>query len=176
MTQKNGANTAPKQPLTLKGATAVAALSQAPSSANLFDELESPEEEQATDAEAVTAEASSSAKPRGPRKFPVPEVIDIDLISGEMPFEKYCEGKNLNTDWNKYLACAAWLKEHRNIAAITDDHIYTMFKFMKWSLTADVAAPLRGMKKQGWFTTPERGKYAINHLGENEVNRMSSAA
>jgi hypothetical protein len=176
LTQKNGVGSISKQPPTLKGIGTAPALLQTPSLADPLDEPDSLEEAPGADAAAVAAEASSPAKPRGTRKFTVPEVIDIDLISLDVPFAKYCEDKNLNTNWNKYLACAAWLKEHRNIAAITDDHIYTMFKFMKWSLTADVAAPLREMKKQGWFTTPERGKYAINHLGENEVNRMSSAA
>lgn len=165
--QKNGPS-APAKPALTRGNGAGPALPGVSPAA----EDEQPEnlEEPVTGAEEDVAE-SNPARPRVPRKPPVPEVINIDLTSGDMPFE----GKKLDTDWNKYLACAMWLKEHRDTATVTDDHIYTMFKFMKWTIPGDVAGPLRSMKKQGWFTTPERGKYAINHLGENEVNRMSAA-
>jgi hypothetical protein len=168
--QKNGA--APAKPA-LRGHGTGAALPAAPTVTEVAEEPENLEEQPVTGTDEEMA-GSSPAKPRGPRKVAVPEVIDIDLTSGDVPFEKYCEGKKLDRDWNKYLACAMWLKEHRDLPTVTDDHIYTMFKFMKWAYPGDVAAPLRAMKKQGWFTTPERGKYAINHLGENEVNRMSA--
>ena len=46
---------------------------------------------------------------------------------------------------------------------------------MKWNLPADVTSPLRKMKKQKWFTTPEAGKFAINHLGENENQSVSQS-
>ena len=170
--QKSGAS-APAKPA-LRGNGAAPVLPAPPTGTDVAEELENLEDRSVTGAEEDAAEPTP-ARPRGPRKLPVPEVIDIDLTSGEMPFEKYCQGKKLDTDWNKYLACAIWLKEYRSLPTVTDDHIYTMFKFMKWPVPGDVAAPLRSMKKQGWFTTPERGKYAINHLGENEVNRMSAA-
>jgi hypothetical protein len=169
--QKNGAG-APAKPA-LRGNGASPVLPPAPAGTDVVEEPENLEE-QVVGAEEETVE-STPAKLRVPRKLPVPEVINIDLTSGDMPFEKYSQGKKLDTDWNKYLACAMWLKEHRDLTTVTDDHIYTMFKFMKWTVPGDVAAPLRSMKKQGWFTTPERGKYAINHLGENEVNRMTAA-
>jgi hypothetical protein len=169
--QKNGA-VAPAKPA-LRGSGAGPVLPAAPAVTEVAEEPENFEQPVVgTEAEAVE---SSPAKPRGPRKLPVPDVIAIDLTSGDMPFEKYCQGKKLDTDWNKCLACAMWLKEYRALPTITDDHIYTIFKFMKWPVPGDVSGPLRGMKKQGWFTTPERGKYAINHLGENEVNRMAAA-
>jgi hypothetical protein len=171
ITQKNGAGALPKPAFRTNGnGPALPAASAEPEGAETAENLEGMhvgEEEMV---------APTPAKSRGSRKPPVPQVIDIDLTSGDMPFAKYCEGKNLTTDTNKYLLCAAWSKEHRNTPMVTDDHIYTIFKFMKWPIQADVTAPLRSMKKQGWFTNPERGKYAINHIGENEVNRISSAA
>ena len=169
--QKNGASAPPKPVLRGNGAAPV--LPAAPTATEI-EEPENLEEQLVSGAEEDVAE-SSPTRPRVPRKPPTFEVIDIDLTSGEMPFTKYCEGKNLDTDWNKYLVCAEWLKEYRGLAAVTADHFYTMLRFMKWTVPGDAAAPLRAMKKQGWFTTPERGKYAINHLGENEVNRMSAA-
>lgn len=174
LTQKNGATVGPK-PLPLK--TTPAVLTVMSGSNNDGTEQETTTTEEASEElESGTQEPAVVKAARATRKPPVPEVVDIDLTSGDKPFREYCESKSLETDWKKYLACALWLKEYRNMPTITDDHIYTMFKFMKWSFPADVAAPLRAMKKHGWFTTPERGKYAINHLGENEVNRMAASA
>lgn len=171
--QKNGAS-APVKPALIKGNGTGPVLAAPLPRTDVAEDAENLEEQPVTGAEDETVD-SSPAKPRVARRPPVPQVIDIDLASGEMPFANFCEGKNLSKDTDKYLVCAVWLKEYRDTPAVTDDHIYTMFKFMKWSLQADVTAPLRAMKRQGWFTTPERGKYAINHLGENEVNRMSAA-
>jgi hypothetical protein len=167
--QKNGASV-PAKPI-LRGNGAAQVL-PANSGTGVVEEPDNSDDPVEAVEEPIETGAS---KPRAQRKPPVVEVIDIDLTSGDMPFEKYCQGRKLDTDWNKYLACAMWLKEYRALPTVTDDHIYTMFKFMKWPVPGDVAGPLRGLKKQGWFTTPERGKYAINHLGENEVNRMSAA-
>jgi hypothetical protein len=168
--QKNGASVSARPALKGNGASPV--LLAAPREVDVAEEPENLEEPVTHEGDTVE---STPAKPRVTRRPPVPQVIDIDLTSGDMPFAKFCEGKNLNKDTDKYLVCAVWLKEYRDTPSLTDDHIYTMFKFMKWPLQADVAAPLRSMKRQGWFTTPERGKYAINHLGENEVNRMTAA-
>jgi hypothetical protein len=170
--QKNGAS-APAKPALIRGNGAGPVLRAAPTGADIPEEPENLQE-LVPDANEDSVE-SAPAKPRVARRPPVPQVIEIDLTSGEMPFAKFCEGKHLSKDTDKYLLCAVWQKEYRNTPSVTDDHIYTMFKFMKWPIQADVAAPLRSMKRTGWFTTPERGKYAVNHLGENEVNRMSAA-
>jgi hypothetical protein len=173
ITQKNGTGT-PAKPVIIKGSGAGPMLTAVPTAA----EVEEPENSEAQPVGGAEEEAadSSPARPRVVRRPPpVPQVIDLDLTGGDMPFAKFCEGKNLSKDTDKYLVCAYWLKEYRDTPTVTDDHIYTIFKFMKWPLQADVAAPLRSMKRTGWFSTPERGKYAINHLGENEVNRMTAA-
>jgi len=116
---------------------------------------------------------------RTPRKAPaIPDPIEVDLTTGEMPFKQFCDERGINsssTDSKKYLVAAVWMKEYRDTSAIEAGHIYSIFKMMKWNLPADIGAPLRAMKKQKWFTTPERGKFAINHLGENEVNSLTES-
>lgn len=130
------------------------------------------------EAETIEPESSETgtprvAKTRTPRKPPVPELIDdLDPTTGEIPLKDFCSSKNLALDTKKCLACAVWLKEYKQIPVITDGHIYTCFKFMKWQIPVDIGSVLRGMKKQNWFTTPERGKFGITHLGENEVTQM----
>jgi hypothetical protein len=131
------------------------------------------DEPETIEPEIAEAAASSAAKVRTPRKPSVPELIaDLDPTTGDIPLKEFCASKTLALDTKKCLACAVWLKEHKQIPVITDGHVYTCFKFMKWQIPVDIGAVLRGMKKQNWFTTPERGKFAITHLGENEVTQM----
>jgi hypothetical protein len=129
----------------------------------------------AHDSEDLTA---SPAKARVARKpSPAPDPIEVDLTSGNVPFKQFCDERGITAgtaDSKKYLVCAFWIKEYRQSSTIEAGQIYSVFKMMKWNLPSDVTSPLRAMKKQKWFTTPEAGKFAINHLGENEVRALVS--
>ena len=104
-----------------------------------------------------------SPKPKTPRKAaPKPTVIDIDITS-EPPLSSLSDPKS---NHKRYLAIAAWLHDHRKIEAVTADHIYTCYRHLGWPTDIlDFAQPLRELKHKQFFTTPERGKYAINQLG-----------
>src|SRR5262249_61649267 len=66
----------------------------------------------------------------------------------------------------RYLKIGEWLHDHRGIEAVTADHIYTCYRHLGWPTDIpDFAQPLRELKHKQYFTTPERGKYAINQLG-----------
>jgi len=133
---------------------------------------ETPDAENEVDTQLATPHAR-----RAPRKPKTPELVpDLDPTVGNPSLKEFCDEKGINndgTDTKKYLACALWLKDHKQIPSITDAHIYTCFKFMKWPLQADIGGPLRTMKKQDWFTSPERGKFSITHLGENQINGIT---
>ena len=61
------------------------------------------------------------------------------------------------------------------IDAITVDHIYTCYRLLGWPTDIpDFAQPLRWLKHQQLFTSPERGKYAINHLGLDRAEKPNS--
>lgn len=50
------------------------------------------------------------------RAYYSPNVLpDLDLNSGELSFEVYCNSKNPQSTNKKYLVIADWLKEHRGI-------------------------------------------------------------
>jgi hypothetical protein len=56
---------------------------------------------------------------------------------------------------------------------VTDGHIYTCFRSIGWSTSiADFGQPLRELKSRKFFTTPERGHYAINHIGLDHVKKL----
>jgi hypothetical protein len=123
------------------------------------DEAEA-ESEQADELVDVTP---TTPKTRTPRKAaPKPTVIELDTKS-DPPLSSLTDPKSQH---KRYLRIAAWLHDHRKIEAITADHVYTCFRHLGWPTdVVDFSQPLRELKHRQFFTTPERGKYAINHLG-----------
>ena len=112
-------------------------------------------------------------RPRGPRKAPkAPNVIDIEM-NNEVSLATFARGKDAGSQHKKYLICAAWLKEHRNTDVVSDDHIYTCFRSINWPTSIpDFAQPLRELKARKFLTQPEKGMYAINHIGLNYVKKL----
>lgn len=114
------------------------------------------------------------SKPRAPRKpAPTPNVVNIDM-NAEVSLASFAQGKDAKSQHKKYLISAAWLKEHRNIGAVTSDHIYTCFRSIGWSTNIpDFGQPLRDLKhKKQYFTINANGEYEINHLGLDYVKNL----
>ena len=134
------------------------------------------------DQHAIDAEASEPAFDAAPaRKAPAkkrrlrsPEVLDLDLTSGDVPFLAYHQEKNPSNHSKRYLVIAAWFKLHRQIDEIGVDHIYTCYRLMNQNVVDDVGSIFRAGKAQGWFHPGQQaGWYAINHVGLNQVNNLS---
>jgi hypothetical protein len=123
----------------------------------------------------VTDAASApSRQPRQRRTVArTPKVIPIDMDT-EPSLATFARNKNVSSQAKKYMVCAAWLKEHRGVDAVTDEHIYTCFKSMDWSTNIpDFGQPLRDLKaKQRYFEKSEKG-YEINHIGLAFVKKLS---
>jgi hypothetical protein len=103
-----------------------------------------------------------------------PEVVDLDLTTGSMSLEQFCQSKNPDADHKKYAVIAFWLKKYRNMPVVTADHIHTCYLHMNWHTPRSPAQPLRDLKsRHRWFNKGEGvGEYAINHIGDNEVSKM----
>lgn len=135
-------------------------------------EVESLEPEDAVE-EAAEARPARPAAPRKPA--PTPNVVELDMDS-PMSLTDFAQGKDAKSNHKRFLIAAAWLKEHRNVDAVTADHIYTCYRKMGWPTNiADFAQPLRELKTRKFFTTPERGMYAINHIGLDAVKKAGGA-
>ncbi len=149
------------------------------SSAEVVQEIE--EQDAVEEDGLVSPIASQAAKRKGAaRQYPTPQAVDLDLTSGDMPLKKFFEEKSPDGDIKRYLAIAYWLRKYRNIEEVTMHHAYTCYRHMGtgWQVPPDAAAPLRAMKRKqyGWMRAGStKGAYAINHLGENEVEKMPSA-
>jgi hypothetical protein len=118
--------------------------------------------------------APSTARPRGTRKpARSPNVVDIEM-NEDVSLEAFAQGKDSKSQHKKFLIAAAWLKEHRNIEAVTGDHIYTCFRSIGWSTNIpDFAQPLRDLKARKYLGPgPDKGQYAINHLGLDYVKKL----
>ncbi|MBR1219929.1 hypothetical protein JQ557_18115 [Bradyrhizobium sp. U87765 SZCCT0131] len=114
------------------------------------------------------AEAAVDVTPAAPKKkaqrrvAPKPNMILIDTDS-EPPLSSLVDPKS---NHRRYLMIAAWLHDHRATPVITQDHIYSCYRLLGWPTDiGDFAQPLRELKHKQYFSTPERGKYAINQLG-----------
>ncbi|MDQ6436160.1 hypothetical protein RB623_19045 [Mesorhizobium sp. LHD-90] len=115
------------------------------------------------------------SKSKGPRKAaPTPNVLNFDLTS-EPSLVSYAQKANPKSDRKRYLVIAAWFKEHRGLDAITADHVYTCYRSLKWPTSInDFGQALRKLKADQLLTSPEKGSYAINHLGIAEVEKLLS--
>jgi hypothetical protein len=137
-------------------------------------EIEAVVEEVADDLnEEGTDVVSRPAKPRAKRSPPrSPIVIKIDM-NAPVSLATFAQGKDAKSQHKKYMISSAWLKECRNIEAVTGDHIFTCFKSMGWSTNiVDFTQPLRILKaKYKFFDKSDKG-YEINHIGLDHVTKL----
>ncbi len=137
-------------------------------------ENETDDEEEFDEAEVVEVDVI----PKPPRQRttrtakPAPEVLELDMTSGTS-LAAFVEGTNPKSHAKRFLMIAAWFKEHRETPTITAAHVYTGYRTLKWPVgIPDFSQPLRDLKGDQYMTTPEKGNYAINHLGIAEVDKL----
>lgn len=131
-----------------------------------------PDTEVEQDVEVVDA-TPEAPRQRAPRKpAPTPNIIDIEM-NEDVSLASFAQGKDAKSQHKRFLIAAAWLKEHRNVDAVSADHIYTCYRSIGWSTgIPDFAQPLRDLKAKKYFTQPEKGLYAINHIGLDYVKKL----
>ncbi|HEV2750557.1 MAG TPA: hypothetical protein VGV12_08555 [Gemmatimonadales bacterium] len=128
------------------------------------------------DTEEVEEIQAAPRSVRARKKFPIPRAVsDLDLASGDMPFETFAKQKGPPTkDLQRYLLVAYWCKKYRGLEPITADHVYTCYKLMAWGTDIrDFAQPLRDLGRfgRGEFTAPN---FTINQVGEALVEKMKA--
>jgi len=114
-------------------------------------------------------ESAPAPRPKTTRKVKSAKVVDIDM-NKSVSLAEFTKGKDPGSNHKRYMTIATWLKEHRGMDAITSDHVYTCYKSIGWpSNIKDFAQPLRELKSANLFDQPEKGQYAINHVGVDKV-------
>lgn len=116
------------------------------------------------------------AGPAKKRTYPKPIPVDIDLKTGAKPWAAFAAEKGPTSHRSKYLVAAAWLHEYRQVTSITANHVFTCYKAAGWSFDVqDPSVTLRQLKGEGLFTG-KGGKFEINHLGVDEVEKMKAGS
>jgi hypothetical protein len=141
--------------------------------------VEEPEEsdpnEEFEDGE-ITEVAPTKPKSTTPRKTVVtPELLDIDFNSYEVPLAAYAAGYKTDGQNARYLVACAWFQEHGGVTKVTPSHVYSAFKWLKWTPSAkDFAQPMRQLKSDELLGSAEKGTYTINHVGLKRVAELKN--
>jgi hypothetical protein len=116
--------------------------------------------------------APSVSVARPPRKYSVPTAIAIDTETGTSVAEFVAQYK-LETDQDKYLALATWLKQHR-AQPLKAGLIITLYDHLGWTRQADVTMPMRRLasKKFQWLERIGKGEYQIHQIGESRLAKL----
>jgi hypothetical protein len=148
-------------------------------------ELASGNEDEVVDAEVVgeedTAEEETPvapAKPSRARSKPKPPKYLPDLLPKDKleEFKQFAATKTTASSSRRkgYLVAAFWMKEFGGDESVNADKIYTLFKtagwptnFNDWRSTFDNLVQTEHLRLIG------KGEFAINPLGEDEVNSMA---
>ena len=141
-----------------------------------IEDVQTVEDEQGiSDEPAAPAPKPARAEPLSrPRKYPSPEVIEVDLL-GEPSFSGYIADKRIDSDADRFLTVAAWFKECRQVNEITANHVYTCYRAAHWPTTIqDFVQPLRNPKFRKLMVSPSRGLFSINHIGLAQVMALSN--
>jgi hypothetical protein len=128
------------------------------------------------DGDVASSSEETNSKPKKRSAPRTPKVLDdVDLKSGPVPLKEYMQHRNPANDYKRFLAIAAWFKEHGGVDAVSADHVYTAYRWMGWSPPKDLNQPFRDLKsKRGWLKSGStRGTYEINHIGLDVAERMS---
>ena len=119
-------------------------------------------------------EPVASTKVRGSRRLSTPKVLsDVDLNSGDVPFQKFASEKGPKATLSRYLVVAYWFKTYRQVYGVNMNHVFTCYKKMGWGTDIkDFSQALRDNAKQGRGEM-QKGTFVINHIGEDIVEKMS---
>lgn len=131
--------------------------------------------EEIQDEDAGVSDDGSGQKRK--RSYPTPVVIDpLDMKTKAPSFQEFVEKHECDTQNGKYLVALAYLKAHTNYTEANQDHVYTLFKLMKWAYGKDFSQPLRNLKRAGYAKSSARGAFVLNHVGENEVQKLEKVS
>jgi hypothetical protein len=108
-----------------------------------------------------------------------PQILDLDFKSAAIPLTDFCAKLNPDSDNEKYIVIAYWLKHFQLASEVTADHIHTGFRHMKWNTPAEAGQPLRNLKTRsyGYLKAGSKpGAFVVTHIGDNHVLEMAKAA
>lgn len=118
---------------------------------------------------------ASSAKGKGKGKAKVKPslslVKDLNLKpKDKKSLDEFSDVKKPNSHYEKSTIAVYYLKHELNLSAVTESHVYTCFKHMKWRVPADLSNTLAYAASHfGWLDTSSLQDIKVTPMGENLV-------
>jgi hypothetical protein len=142
------------------------------------DEIEdTAQDAEYAEVEEAAPEAAAPSKPKKPTGKPrMPKYLhDLDLTGNNGPtFEDFARTKNPETNSQRHLVAAFWLKEYGGSETITVDKVYTCYRMVDWPTDmSDWDVNFRSQVPNDRFRRVARGEYAITPKGENDVRKLN---
>jgi hypothetical protein len=113
----------------------------------------------------------SGAKSKSKAKPSLSMVKDLNLKpNGKPSLDDFVEQKKPISHYEKCTVCTYFLKHELNLDAISESHVFTCLKHMKWRIPANLSNTLAYTASQyGWLDTSDLQKIRITTMGENLV-------
>jgi hypothetical protein len=123
-------------------------------------------------------ESASGGKRGSKRKqLPVYKTSDLGVDDeAKRAFKKFFESKNPKSQNDQVLLCAFWINKTLGRESFTDDDIFTALRAAGVpKIPARIESVISNLKLENKLVG-ERGKYRINHIGEDFVNNELAPA
>jgi len=107
------------------------------------------------------------------KKLRTPQLVSgLEFKSGEKSLEDYIREIDPKEHSKRYLAITYWLRQYRNLAEVSGDHVYTCYRSLGLNVPKDVGSIFRALKSQEWVEPGSKGGfYKITHIGENQLTK-----
>jgi len=113
----------------------------------------------------------AKAKRKSRIKLPLVIVKDLDLKPpGKLSFREFAKQKEPRSNCEKCAVSIYYLQNELGITAISESHVFTCFKHMKWKIPASLSNALACTSSHyGWLNTKDTQSLKISVMGENLV-------
>ncbi len=125
---------------------------------------------------------SDTPKPRPPRTSKprvakTPTVINEIDVTTSPSLKDFVGDFELGPTIDKYLVIALWFRDARGIPSVTVDHIYTCFKILGWSTSAnDFSKPLRNLRDDQAMKGGSKDGFMLTLPGAGKIEAKKRSA
>jgi hypothetical protein len=138
-------------------------------------ELETVQADEEDDVVTIDAPAASgNGKPRSVSK---PKFLDtFDLSVSDKPWKEFAAQYSPKSDNERYLLAALWVTENAGTPEFGTNHIFTLFRAVKWNEQVDFSQPIRYMKsKNSYFEHPSAKTWKLTQIGLDAARAVAKA-
>jgi hypothetical protein len=132
------------------------------------------EEAEVAEAEVLETPAAEvpapAATPRVRPQYDPPTPNYLPDLDPDMAFKEYAAARPQSMQTKRYLLAAVWLRDHKQLQNVGMDHVYTCYRNAGWPLKIrDWDSNFRSLVRQKWMRRIAPGEYAVNPIGEAEL-------